>query len=87
MGQKAKWEYFRATYERYRQTDRKRKHAILNEFCVNTGYHQKYAIGLLNGPPPGQARAARAAPGGQRGLNRIASGAGKRENRSQRGPA
>ena len=51
MGQKAKWEYFRAIYERYRQADRKRKHAILNEFCVNTGYHRKYAIRLLNGPP------------------------------------
>src|ERR1035441_4748248 len=55
MGQKAKWEYFRAIYERYRQAHRKRKHAILNEFCVNTGYHRKYAIRLLNGPPPGQA--------------------------------
>jgi hypothetical protein len=51
MGQKAKWEYFRAIYERYRQADRKRKHAIL----VNTGYHRKYAIRLLNGPPPGKA--------------------------------
>ena len=51
MGQKAKWEYFRAIYERYRQADRKRKHAILNEFCVNTGYHRKYATHLLNGPP------------------------------------
>jgi hypothetical protein len=55
MGQKAKWEYVRAIYERYRQADRKRKHAILNEFCVNTGYHRKYAIRLLNGPPPGKA--------------------------------
>ena len=52
MGQKAKWEYFRAIYERYRQADRKRKHAILNEFCVNTGYHRKYAIRLLNGAQP-----------------------------------
>ena len=41
MGQKAKWEHFRAIYERYRQADRKRKHAILNEFCVNTGDHRK----------------------------------------------
>jgi len=55
MGQKAKWEYFRAIYERYRQADRKRKHAILNEFCVNIGYHRKYAIRLLNDPPPGKA--------------------------------
>lgn len=54
MGQKAKWEYFRAIYERYRQADRKGKQAILNEFCVNTGYHRKYAIRLLNGPRPGK---------------------------------
>ena len=27
---------------------------ILNEFCLNTGYHRKYAIRLLNGPPSGK---------------------------------
>ena len=53
MGQKAKWKYFRAIYERYRQEDRKRKHATLNELCVNTSYRRKYAIRPLNGPPPG----------------------------------
>jgi hypothetical protein len=26
---------------------------MLNEFCLNTGYHRKYAIRRLNGPPPG----------------------------------
>ena len=79
MGQEAKWEYFRAIYERYRQADRKRKHAILNEFCVNTGYHRKYAIRLLNGPPPGKAargagrtrrRRASLRPGAERGFTR-----------------
>ncbi len=30
------------------------KQAILNEFCLNTGYHRKYAIRLLNGPAPGK---------------------------------
>ena len=55
MGQKAKWEYFRAIYERYHQADWKWKHAILNEFCVNSGYHRKYAIRLLNGSPLNQA--------------------------------
>ena len=25
---------------------------ILDEFCVNCGYHRKHTIGLLNGPPP-----------------------------------
>ncbi len=52
MGQKAKWEYFKAIYERYRKADRQMKHAILSEFCLNTHYHRQYAIRLLNGPPP-----------------------------------
>jgi len=52
MGQKAKWEYFRAIYERYRGANRQEKQAILNEFCRNAGYHRKYAIRLLNGLPP-----------------------------------
>src|SRR5260370_16383903 len=54
MGLKAKWEYFRAIYERYGQADRKTKQAILSEFCLNTRYHRKYAIRLLNGPAPGK---------------------------------
>lgn len=29
---------------------------ILREFCANTGYHRKYAIRLLNGPPPEKRR-------------------------------
>ena len=52
MSQKSRWEYFRAIYPRYQQADRKLKQVILNEFCLNTGYHRKYAIRLLNGPPP-----------------------------------
>ena len=54
MGSKARWEYFRAIYERYRKAERKAKQAMLNEFCSNTGYHRKYAIRLLNGSPPGR---------------------------------
>lgn len=54
MGHKAKWEYFRAVYERYRQASRENKQVILNEFCLNTGYNRKYAIRLFNGPPPGR---------------------------------
>jgi transposase InsO family protein len=54
LGHKAKWEYFRAVYERYRKADRRAKQVMLNEFCLNTGYHRKYAIRLLNGPPPGR---------------------------------
>ncbi len=49
MSHKARWEYFRAIYGRYQKGDRKTRQAILNEFCLNTGYHRKYAIRLLNG--------------------------------------
>jgi hypothetical protein len=59
MSHRSRWEYFRAIYARYRQADRKLKQVILNEFCANTGYHRKYAIRLLNGPPPSRARPGR----------------------------
>jgi hypothetical protein len=54
LGHKAKWEYFRAVYERYHKAGREAKQTMLNEFCLNTGYHRKYAIRLLNGAPPGK---------------------------------
>src|SRR5712691_7676395 len=60
VGHQTKWEYLRAIYERYRQAGHRVKHVILNEFCLNTGYHRKYAIRLLNGPPPGKQRVGRA---------------------------
>ena len=53
MSHKARGEYFRAIYGRYQKGDRKARQAILNEFCLNTGYHRKYAIRLLNGASPG----------------------------------
>ena len=56
MSHRSRWEYLRAIYARYRQADRKLKQVILNEFCANTGYHRKYAIRLLNGPPPGRSQ-------------------------------
>ena len=56
MGNKGKWEYLRAIYERYRSAGRQGKHVILSEFCANTGYHRKYAIRLLNGPRPEKQR-------------------------------
>jgi len=52
LGNKGRWEYLRAIYERYRKAGRKAKKVILNEFCANTGYHRKYAIRLLNGARP-----------------------------------
>jgi hypothetical protein len=46
-------------YERYRKAESKAKGGMLDEFCLNTGYHRKYAIRLLNGPPPGKRDEAR----------------------------
>ena len=54
MGRQGKWEYFRVIYGRYCNADRKAKREMLNEFCLTTGYHRKYAIRILNGPPPGK---------------------------------
>jgi len=59
MGRKGKWEYFRAIYGRYQQADRQAKQVMLNEFCLTTGYHRKYAIRILNGPPPEKRQARR----------------------------
>ena len=59
MGQAARWEYFRVIYERYSKAEGKAKGGMLDEFCLNTGYHRKYAIRLLNGPPPGKREEAR----------------------------
>jgi hypothetical protein len=56
LGNKGRWEYLRAIYERYRAAGRKAKKVILTEFCANTGYHRKYAIRLLNGPRPERRR-------------------------------
>ncbi|MGA8309638.1 MAG: DDE-type integrase/transposase/recombinase [Terriglobales bacterium] len=53
MGRRGRWEYFRAVHARYRRSDRQSKAKILDEFCANTHYNRKYALRLLNGPPPG----------------------------------
>jgi len=52
MGRKSKWEYLRAIYRRYREAAAALRGRILDEFCQVCGYHRKYAIRLLNGPPP-----------------------------------
>jgi len=54
LGNQGRWEYLRAIYGRYRKAGRKAKRVILSEFCLNTGYHRKHAIRLLNGPGPEQ---------------------------------
>jgi hypothetical protein len=52
MGRKSKWEYLKAIYQRYHQAEKTLRGQILDEFCQVCGYHRKYAIRLLNGPPP-----------------------------------
>jgi len=52
VSQKSKWEYLKAIYQRYHQVSKALRHLILNEFCQVCGYNRKYAIRLLNGPPP-----------------------------------
>ena len=59
LGNEAKWEYFRVMYERYHKAERKARAALLDEFCVTTGYNRKYAIRLLNGPRPEKKRVRR----------------------------
>jgi transposase InsO family protein len=52
MGGKTRREYLRTIHPRYRKADRQQRRQILDEFCSNCGYNRKYAIRLLNGPPP-----------------------------------
>ncbi|MBI3002937.1 MAG: DDE-type integrase/transposase/recombinase [candidate division NC10 bacterium] len=56
MSHEAKWEYLRAIHRRYREASWALRQRILDEFCQVTGYHRKYGLRLLNGPPPGPAR-------------------------------
>ena len=56
MGHQAKWEYLRLMHQRYRQASRRERTPLLSEFCRVTGYHRKYALRLLNGPPPSRTR-------------------------------
>lgn len=52
MNGRSRREYLEAIHSRYRRADGTEKRVILSEFCRNTGYNRKYAIRLLNGPPP-----------------------------------
>lgn len=47
MSPRSKKEYLEAVYLRYKNASRKEKSVILNEFCLNCGYHRKHAIRLL----------------------------------------
>ncbi|HSQ41482.1 MAG TPA: hypothetical protein VLM37_04295, partial [Fibrobacteraceae bacterium] len=48
MGKAERKAYLEAIWKRYRDSDRRGKTAILDEFCEVCGYHRKTAIGLLN---------------------------------------
>lgn len=49
MSLRSRRELLAVVAPRYRQANRKAKQPILDEFVAVTGYHRKYAIGLLNG--------------------------------------
>src|ERR1051326_4645636 len=48
MSPKAREEYVEALVERYRYANRRTKSFILDELCLNCGYHRKYAIEKIN---------------------------------------
>ncbi len=52
MGRASRRNYLQRIYPRYHRASGAEKQRILDEFCANCGYHRKYAIRLLNGPPP-----------------------------------
>jgi hypothetical protein len=60
MSPGARVEYLRSIYLRYKRASRKEKGVILDEFCLNCGYHRKHAIRTLNSfklytkPKPGK---------------------------------
>ena len=56
MSRRARWEVLKAVYPRYRGATRTDRGRMLDEFCATTGYQRKYALRLLNGPPPGVER-------------------------------
>ncbi len=47
MSPRARMEYLETIYLRYKRASLKEKTLILNEFCLNCGYHRKHAIRLL----------------------------------------
>lgn len=50
MSMKARKEYLKQIYQRYRKAGRAGKVLILDEFTRATGHNRKYAVRILNGP-------------------------------------
>jgi hypothetical protein len=48
MSPRARMEYLETIYLRYKKASMREKTLILNEFCLNCGYHRKHAIRLLS---------------------------------------
>ncbi len=49
MSPRSRKEYIEVTSLRYKKASRKRKSAILDEFCATCQYHRKHAIRVLRG--------------------------------------
>jgi hypothetical protein len=52
LKQQARWEYLCRIWPRYHEASRSERGQLLDEVCKVTGYHRKYAVRRLNGPPP-----------------------------------
>jgi len=48
MSPGARMEYLDSIFIRYKRASRKQKSKILTEFCINTNYHRKHVLRLLN---------------------------------------
>jgi hypothetical protein len=66
MSLKSRQELVAVIAPRYQEATRSKKQPILNEFVAATGYHRKYAIGLLNGYPLNPVAGEVKRPAGQR---------------------
>jgi hypothetical protein len=62
MSLQAKREYLTKIHGRYGRAGRKHKTLILDEFCLNCGYHRKVAVRLLGRPLPGGLERKRSGP-------------------------
>jgi hypothetical protein len=73
MKRSSRRDYLQKIYSQYHKSSTMERHHILDEFCTNCGYHRKYAIRLLNGPPPRPQPARRHRPRGATYGSRLIS--------------